>query len=331
MTTDHSTSDVLELQRSHPAPTAITLSSEHRLRLGARIDVAIDRRETRLRVVQAVGAPATVLACALAVVTLVLTALTGTTPDPRPPLLRDVVADPGATRVLERVATVALAEPLLPVRPDQFVYTRSAVLSNEGTLGGDVVLGEVHEREIWLAQDPGPYGWRSDVIRELGQDWPMDYSGPAGAGAVRPTYAWLASLPTEPDALLDVLEAEAYVAERQEPEQAVFQLIGSLINEQVLPPETAAAFYRAVTRIPGVEVQRGVTDALGRRGVGISRTDVAFNTRSTWIFDTSTYQLLGTSDWFTHADGRPDTLFGATAVIERDVVDDAGAVPGSVT
>ena len=102
--------------------------------------------------------------------------------------------------------------------------------------------------------------------------------------------------------------AEAQVADGQEPEQAVFELIGSLIDEQVLPPTTAAVFYRAVTRIPGVEVERDATDALGRPGVGISRTDPAFRTRSEWIFDEDTHELLGTRNYFTQPDGGPDTL-----------------------
>ena len=96
-----------------------------------------------------------------------------------------------------------------------------------------------------------------------------------------------------------------------------------------MPPRTAAALYRAVTRIDGVEVDRRAVDALGRGGIGISRSDVRFRTRTTWIFDTDTYELLGTRWFFTHTDGSPDTLFGATAVLESAVVDEPGQVPGA--
>lgn len=111
----------------------------------------------------------------------------------------------------------------------------------------------------------------------------------------------------------------------------MFDLIGNLVSEQLLPPDTAAALYRAVTRIPGIEVDPGATDALARRGVGISRADERFRTRTTWVFDTSTWELLGARWYFTHADGSPDTLFGATAVLETAVVDEAGTPPGSAT
>ena len=76
-------------------------------------------------------------------------------------------------------------------------------------------------------------------------------------------------------------------------------------------------------------VDRGATDALGRHGTGISRADERFHTRTTWIFDAETFDLLGTRWFFTHPDGSPDTLFGATAVLETAVVDRAGQEPGS--
>jgi len=323
------THDLDELRRSHPAPHDITLSPLHRARLGSRVDLAIDRHEARRRVVRGIAGPATVLACATAVATVAVLALTGDSPAPRPEATRAVMTSVAATRVLDGAADRALASPAPTVREDQFVYTRSAVITNEGRLGEGVVLGPVHERETWLGQDPGPFGWQDDVIRELGQDWPLESGGPSPAGARRPTYAWLAQLPTDPDALLDVLDRAAAPVDGQEQQQATFELIGSLVSEQLVPPDTAAALFRAVTRIDGIEVERGATDALGRRGIGITRSDARFHTRTTWIFDPSTYELRGTRWFFTHADGSPDTLFGATAVLETAVVDRAGQVPGS--
>jgi hypothetical protein len=330
MTTAHFP-DLDELRGSHPAPHDIALSPAHRDRLRSRVDDAIGRHETRRRVVRGIAAPATVLACASAVAAVAVLALTGTSPTPAPVADRPVVASAAAVRVLDRAADRALATAAPVVREDQFVYTRSAAITNEGTFGGAVTLGDLHTREIWLGQDPGAFGWRDDVIREFGQDWPLESGSPSPAGPRRPTYAWLAALPTDPDALLDELERVATPVDGQTKDQAVFDVIGNLISEQLLPPETAAALYRAVTRIDGVEVDRGATDALGRRGVGISRADERFRTRTTWIFDAETFELRGTRWFFTHADGSPDTLFGATAVLETAVVDRAGQVPGSST
>ncbi|SEC53606.1 hypothetical protein SAMN04489844_2479 [Nocardioides exalbidus] len=323
--------DLVELRGSHPAPHDIALSSEHRDRLRSRVDTAIGRHETRRRLALAVAAPATVLACASAVAAVAVLALTGPSPATTATVDRPVLASAAAVRVLDRAADRALATTAPVVREDQFVYTRSATLTNEGTFGGAVSLGDLHTREIWLGQDPGPFGWRDDVIRELGQDWPLESGGPSPAGARRPTYAWLAALPTDPGALLDELEHVAVPVDGQSQDQAVFDVVGNLLSEQLLPPPTAAALYRAVTLVDGVEVDRGATDALGRRGVGISRADERFHTRTTWIFDSETFELRGTKWFFTHADGSPDTLFGATAVLETAVVDRAGQEPGSST
>lgn len=146
--------DVDELRRTHPAPAAITLSPEHRARLAGRVDRAIARRDARTRVAIGIAAPATVLACATAVAAMAVLALTGgapVTPDPE----RPVLASAPATRVLERAADSALSAAVPTVREDQFVYTRSATITNEGRFGSGVTLGPVHEREIWLARTPG--------------------------------------------------------------------------------------------------------------------------------------------------------------------------------
>ncbi len=322
--------DVAELRRQYPAPVPIELSTEHREQLARQIHAGIRRRDRRASVARRAVAPTLLAACCLTLAVLITNLVSGLAGDTRSPMVeqREVVVSAGTAQVLEAAAVTALEGPAMTVRDDQFVYTRSAVISNEGRLGGEVTLGELHTRETWFAQDPDSYGWEGNLIREFGQDWPIDYSGPAPAGVDRPTYRWLTSLPDEPSALLDVLYDQAQFIERQEPEQAVFDLIGNLINEQALPPRTAAAFYRAATLIPGVEMDRRATDALGRPGTGISRTDSVFGTRNTWVFDSTTHKLLGMRYHFT-SDSGPDVLNGATAILEIDVVDRTGVAPES--
>lgn len=321
--------DLDVLRCAHPAPDDITLSPEHRARLAARIDERIARLDACRRVLLGIAAPTTVLACAAAVAALVVLTVTGPPRPPVPVAGRPVIASSAAVQVLDGAADRVLASPEVTVREDQFVYTRSATIANEGRFGEDVVLGAVHEREVWLGQDPSAYGWHGDMIREFGQDWPLDRAGPSPASAQRPTYAWLAALPTDPSELLDELDRAAVPVDGQEQEQATFELIGSLLSEQIVPPRIAAALYRAVARIDGVEVDRRATDALGRRGIGISRRDARFRTRTTWIFDARTYEMRGTRWYFTHPDHSPDILFGATAILETAVVDRAGQAPGS--
>jgi hypothetical protein len=99
--------------------------------------------------------------------------------------------------------------------------------------------------------------------------------------------------------------------------------IGGLVGEGLVPPRVAAALFEAATRIPGVTVDPGATDALGRRGTGISRADRTV--RSVWVLDPGSYEVLGTRDYFVGPG--PDVLYGATAVLERGVADRVGERP----
>ena len=51
----------------------------------------------------------------------------------------------------------------------------------------------------------------------------------------------------------------------------VFDIIGQLIKEQVMPSDVSAALYRAAARIPGGEIVPNAVDAAGRNGVAVTR------------------------------------------------------------
>lgn len=313
-----------------PAPPAVvaTPAEQHR------IDAALSRALSRAIHHDAVGAarreqalrlagPTVVAASVAAVLGWCALAVGGTSSTPRDH--RPVVAAPAAVVALHHASQAALlTSSTSPVGDDQFVYTRSTVVSNDGALGDGPVLGDPHEREVWVAQDPGPVD-RVGVIREFGQDWPMEAGAPAPVGMSRPTYEWLDSLPTDPDALLTEIENDVWPVDADlDPDQSVFSRIGGLVAEGLVPPRTMAALFEAVTRIPGVTVDPDATDAVGRHGIGVSRGDDVI--RSVWVFDPQTYEVLGTRDYLVTTGG--DVLFGATAVLERGVADRSGERPG---
>ncbi|NEE44867.1 hypothetical protein G3M55_09635, partial [Streptomyces sp. SID8455] len=98
----------------------------------------------------------------------------------------------------------------------------------------------------------------------------------------------------------------------------MFENIGHLIGETVLPPETAAALYKAAALIPGVSDAPGAVDALGRHGVGIAREDTRFSTRSEWVFDPEGLAFLGSRTFLTEDTGigAKGTLLDAEAVLK---------------
>ncbi|MET7649470.1 CU044_5270 family protein [Streptomyces sp. NPDC005486] len=247
-------------------------------------------------------------------------------------------ASRSAVVTLDRIAAVALRTDVEPVGDGQFVYVRSKGAGNEGVFDGPVKLGAMHERQVWFSQRQGPV---TDVglIREYGQDWPIEVGVPDGtdpkdaavpAGFDRPTYAWLASLPTDPAALLKLLYADTHVEKGEDRDQEVFGRIGDLVGEQIMPSATAAAFYKATARIPGVTEAADAVDAAGRHGIAIAREDTRHGTRTEWIFDPGTLDYLGVRTVFSRDTerARAGTVYDTSAVLERAVVDKRGQEPG---
>ncbi|ULR53113.1 CU044_5270 family protein [Streptomyces deccanensis] len=241
-----------------------------------------------------------------------------------------------AVVLLDRIADVAARTEVEPVRDDQLVYVRSLTAGAEAQgEDGVYVPGRPHEREEWVSQEPGPVKQLA-LHHENGAYYPVRELLPPGspgvpAGVDRPTYRWLAALPTDPDELLAELRGLIKPFEDQEPSQAVFDKIGELLNASVMPPETAAALYGAAARIPGVTRIEKATDPAGRHGVGIRRVDRRSGWATEWIFDRESLVYLGERTWLTKdgADGAKGTVLSENAVLERAVVDEYRERPGS--
>ncbi|WP_329036827.1 CU044_5270 family protein [Streptomyces sp. NBC_00178] len=254
------------------------------------------------------------------------------------PTAKSAVSSPArvtnASVTLGRIADAAMKTDATPVREDQFVYFRRLVRENKGTFGGPVVLGAAHKDERWLAQKPGPVtttGWLRSSGKDAmmpGQLGPVTTTSPVRPGVWYPTYAWLASLPTDPDALLELLYTQTRVDERETKDEAVFGTVGDLLFNAIMPPATASALYQAAARIPGVTWIPDAVDAAGRHGIGITRRDARSATRTVLIFDKDTLAYTGSQSYFINhkskADARGttgDVLYGTDAVMERGVVD----------
>ncbi|MFI0960627.1 CU044_5270 family protein [Streptomyces sp. NPDC021080] len=287
------------------------------------------RRLTRPAIL--VPLASTVLAGALAVT------LTGTGADHGPaPTDRAAIGSSraqSASVTLNRIAVAAMASDVTPVRDDQFVYVRSLTVSNKGTFEGPVELGAPHTVETWTSQDPRPLkttGWMRESGKDAvmpGETIPIESTDAVPAGIDHPTYTWLSSLPTNPDALLTLLRRDVRVSDGESREQAVFSLIGDLLSGTLMPPENTAALYKAAAKIPGVKEIPDAVDVAGRHGIAITREDASSATRDEWIFDKRSLAFLGARGFITHDKQKgitSDTLMGSTAVLQRAVVDRHG-------
>ncbi|SFY40576.1 CU044_5270 family protein [Streptomyces atratus] len=247
-----------------------------------------------------------------------------------------------ATRLLDRIALAAATEQRTAVRTDQFVYIESKVAyAAQSAGGGPVTMPPVHTRQVWLSAD----GSRPGLLREadepgtrLGADGPVGtLDGPgatprpgtlhaSGPSVGNPTHTYVASLPTDPDALLKLIRDETR-GQGQDPDQRAFTAIGDLLAETWAPPKVGAALYRAAAKIPGVTVIRAADDATGREGVAVART--AQGQQTQWVFDRTTYAFLGERTVLAEAGdaGPAGTVVGTSAVLTRAAVDRAGEAP----
>ncbi|MEV5606111.1 CU044_5270 family protein [Streptomyces sp. NPDC052299] len=329
-----------ELARLLPAPAERDLPPgrhlHHKETLMQLIDQDGNRATARPR--PRILRPAVLLpAAGLALGGILFTTLAVTGGDETPRAAATAPVPHRATVLLDRIATVASKSDAVEVADDQYVYVRTLQAENTGAFGGPVKLGRPGEREVWMTQKSGPV-IDEGLIHQDGAYYPITVGVPDGekpvgypAGLNRPTYTWLASLPTDPDALLRRLAREITAdqdarntpADERDPDQDAFEAIGELLRETLMPPRTAAALYKAAARIPGVSVDADAVDAAGRHGIGVARDNERAGWRTAWIFDAKTLAYLGERTYLVRdtSMGRKGTVTNTSAVLERAVVD----------
>lgn len=233
-------------------------------------------------------------------------------------------SSPAAMRLLAKIATAAARQPSPPVRNSQFWYIKSWVsyeVCNGGS-GSGCRMEEPHERQIWQSVSNQCV---TGLLREDGQNTRLVFSTnylhcPYLGSVNDPSYRFLQSLPTDPVALLSLIEQQMQ-GQLPRPEEA-FATIGDLLHEAIAPPRVSAALYRAAALIPGVTVVADATDAIGRHGVAVALTYQGV--RSEWIFSRRTFLYLGERD-IKIADG---STTGMSAILQRAFVSHAGQLPG---
>jgi hypothetical protein len=247
-----------------------------------------------------------------------------------------------AAYVLNHAASAAAA-PLPVPRPGQFIYISSVTtdLSEGGESTSDSWLYKT-SRQIWQSADGQQAGLLQivdggNVKLPAGTVPPADNSHtvrwmsvPAsscpGAAPAPGTYEFLTSLPTDPGRLRTWLYQ--HPNGENPPNVQAWTDIGDMLREMLVPPKLAAALYQVAATIPGVTAVPHVVNAVGRAGVGVSRSGAEL------IFDPRTFQLIGEGTVLTKAvrgQGPAGTVISADAEVRVAVVDHLPKVlPSSV-
>ncbi|MGW6390397.1 CU044_5270 family protein [Streptomyces sp. NPDC055103] len=319
------------------------IHDDRRTTAEARAQRAAGRRNPFLR--KAVLLPAvTALAGALAVGVLVLTPAdtsgAGADRAGGPALTTRIgaVDAKGAPRLLDRISLAAAEAPAPSAKAGAYVYIETRTANTHVRTDGDVsrvVSDPLHTRQSWRSRD-GLKGW----LIEPGNTGPegMTLEGRDEQGNIpkphlgAPSHDYLATLPTDPDALLRKIYEET-AGQGRGPDQQAFTTIGDLLVESWPSPRLTAALYRAAAKIPGVVMVDSATDAAGRKGVAVARLDETSGQRTEWIFDSKTLTFLGERTVQVEGDGgdggliKPGTVVFTHAIMVRAFVDDIKVTP----
>jgi len=247
-----------------------------------------------------------------------------------------------AAYVLNQAASAAATSSRPVPRPGQFIYVTSVTthLSIEIRRSGEKSWLYKTSRQIWQSVTGQQAGLlqivdRGNVKLPWGPVPPADSGNPVswtslppsscpGAAPARDTYAFLASLPTDPGRLRAWLYQHA--DSHNEHDVQVWTDIGDMLREMLVPPKLAAALFRVAATIPGASVVPHATNAIGRTGVAVSRSGLEL------IFDPRTYQLIGEGGVLTKAvpgQGPAGTVIASTAQLKEKVADRLPDIPPS--
>jgi hypothetical protein len=321
----------LPTSRDH-ALKELVMSEITSIRDTAHNDAPHRKRLRRAVLLSALGAVVTATAVGAVIVANRPAPASAPVPAPAPALAPSAAtAASPAVQLLARVAVAVEERPAPAVADTSYVYVdtmqafmgSSSTVDKNGNLHQDPasgVLGKPQPRQVWT---PVADLCAKGLLRQDGRDQATgSRNGPCpNLGSLnRPTYRLLASLPTDPRALLDRIYTETK-GHGSTPDQEAFVTIGDLLRESAAPPRITAALYRAAALIPGVTSVPDATDAAGRHGVAVARDDGTV--RSEWIFNTTTDELLGEREVLTKDDpgrGRAGDVVGTTAIMTKAIV-----------
>jgi len=187
-----------------------------------------------------------------------------------------------AGQVLERAAKTAEQQPFTAPRDDQWVYSQDRITWQDG---------RTETQDRWRRADGGGEAFIDEHGKLQVQMIPRP---PDRAGKPAPplldNYKTLASLPTDPAALMRWAYAQDISNGNSPKDAVVYLLFAGMLRNGLVPPDLQAAMFRAIKQIPGVTLGTTI-DVLGRPAYALGQTDDWLHQEL--LLDKQTYAYLG--------------------------------------
>ncbi|GAA4636518.1 hypothetical protein GCM10023196_086600 [Actinoallomurus vinaceus] len=207
-----------------------------------------------------------------------------------------------AAQVLLLAADTVEARPATHPRPSQWAYTKEMSYSSQTTTPAKPTTAERWMRfdgtqEASLGGDmPGvdPHRLRfSNLDHDADETTPMQ------------DYAYLASLPTDPKALVKKF-CSRVPAKAADHTSCLFTNADKLLPNVAMPPRLQAAFFRALAALPNIVVRRDVVDLAGRHDIAVAEAFPGDFQSEVILLDPRTYEYRGQRlEWTTDPNEAP--------------------------
>jgi hypothetical protein len=242
-----------------------------------------------------------------------------------------------AKQVLDTAAAAALTESPVTPRPSQYVYVKinngdgiaQSWYSVDGRHNGLSDSAGLPPLVLPGCLPDGHYAWTGPAmpppsalkklkkVTSAQRAAPEATSGsPQATAPCSPQPAYFPDMPTTASAIGSWLAKTEGATTANLNDLA--KTAGTILEDDYLLPAQRAALYEFLATTPGLTVVHGVSDILGRAGVGITWR---FSGSATLVFDAGTLAYLGWNTVGLHGEKGGDALL-ATAIVDR-----AGELP----
>ncbi|MEU7854059.1 CU044_5270 family protein [Nonomuraea sp. NPDC049141] len=286
---EHPDADLDALRRTwpEPAPPSHDTYSAARAALLQEVTAAVPRRARRFRLPRSGGRVLAVGALAVAITMVaVVVGNPGGVDVPRPIVPGLAMPAANAQVLLHKAAAVARDRPFTAPRPDQWIYMETRLQGVD-----NAAPGEVQTPETPLKTTVDRAWTRADGKVLVTFEGGKMVRSPTGGGMPPTSFAKVAALPTDPDALLAWLYGN--MGDHGEKRDVIaYRLLGSLLNNNLVPPAQEAAVYQAMAKIPGVTVNPDAVDVAGRPALAVGAIEDGWVGHEI-LLDRTTYTYLG--------------------------------------